>query len=787
MSPSLLSSFDGSRKFAGIAHIPHMDETARDIYESPPTQAADAWERAMEGRWEESPNYAAADSSDTVVHSSPTARALERRTISRSNSHTSSLAEDAEDEESCWQDVDTYFVGLSLLPEADAFKRNVKTFAADALPTSTPAGVPYRAAANVYASPDGSPWPDAVHEHSSAPTASTPFGKMASAARAMPTPPALSTPWHGSLQRPLHRRAVEMAGRAVSNTHAPTFVTPLRKTSMPSLGADFRANAGAQHSAAALAMTSVATPGVPSSPYPFPLATGVRIRRNDLDRARSATPGAEASLGPASSECSGGSNARRALSEREAWNEMWTAAASVRKPRRPAAVPLARSPMPVFAPTRPRLPHSATAPGLSGLGTQALQAAGTLPPVAKDDMQLPVRSLSAALMGAQRVAQLPRFLHHADGAVLQPVVTLASPSRSAPPPAPAPAYQDAPLSARLGMPSSSAAKPEYRDAAVNTSASLALPAVGGRLQKRRSARQLLLKAQEKTTPTKAARVSSPLFVTSFDQLSPPRSAAPPRWPSPEAEPLEIAPDASLAGSAEATKGSRSASPPISSMALLGAPILGGPSAPERPEHVRLRSEEGPGRMRRRDSREMLAEFRQGVVRGSSEDKGHRLAKSRSIGTGLGQAGSPSMPSLTDAFGADGPAQNRHAPRRASLQPLRNVQPMRVPSPPAQEGAALEKVPETQAPQPPRRRSSNTAKLGRTLSKRHSEANLALPRPRWASAAPATTTSTLTEEPAGDVSATAGLGNRHRALQTSLVGMEARIARLKAMLREEGAH
>lgn len=151
-----------------------------------------------------------------------------------------------------------------------------------------------------------------------------------------PTPPpaiSMATPYTFTRKKSLQRRALEMSSRMATPGEG-RFVTPSRKTSMPNIASAF---AGQQ------------APMVPASPYPFPVAA--RATPGTLDRRRggsyavaaipslravSQSPHSSSAAGSMGSEsrCSGGSNAKRDVSENEAMEQLVQAVAqSARKVR----------------------------------------------------------------------------------------------------------------------------------------------------------------------------------------------------------------------------------------------------------------------------------------------------------------------------------------------------------------------------------------------------------------------------------------------------------------------
>ena len=137
------------------------------------------------------------------------------------------------------------------------------------------------------------------------------------------------------------------------NSGLPLHASPLRHA--PSL---FSALASSPPKFVTPARKPTATEIVPSSPYPFPIASGRKpapfpgsaLRRQDLERARSATPGG-CSVG-SDTRYSGGSVAKRQVSESQAFTEMMSAVYKSAKKQSKGQIyrPPANEPeMPVFA------------------------------------------------------------------------------------------------------------------------------------------------------------------------------------------------------------------------------------------------------------------------------------------------------------------------------------------------------------------------------------------------------------------------------------------------------
>jgi hypothetical protein len=151
-----------------------------------------------------------------------------------------------------------------------------------------------------------------------------------------PTPPpaiSAATPYTFTRKKSLQRRALEMSSRMATPGEG-RFVTPSRKTSMPNIASAFASQQSSM---------------VPASPYPFPVAA--RATPGTLDRRRggpfavaaipslravSQSPHSSSAAGSMGSEsrCSGGSNAKRDVSENEAMEQLVQAVAqSARKVR----------------------------------------------------------------------------------------------------------------------------------------------------------------------------------------------------------------------------------------------------------------------------------------------------------------------------------------------------------------------------------------------------------------------------------------------------------------------
>lgn len=294
----------------------------------------------------------------------------------------------------------------------------------------------------------------------------------------------------------LHRRVLETTSK-VRQPHDGRFVTPMRKGSYSNLVGSTPANFQTPHPGVNVAAANV----VPASPYPFPVGTTARprptpaamsgkvagLRRKDLERARSAS----VSTGEGSdSRCSGGSNAKREISEREAWREL--KAAVMQSARKTQNESFRRSSL-----VSDIEPH--------GVG-ELRRSVGT--------------SLSYTAPTAHKVVSFrlsPRVL--TAGSSRHHLLSGESPSRKALDPVldTTPPHDAHSASSSPSPPGSSG---DLRGADVDN-------ILGPRehvsrrkqLAKRKSARQLLLKAQHRETPTRTARPASPLLAKAFNNLS----------------------------------------------------------------------------------------------------------------------------------------------------------------------------------------------------------------------------------------------------------------------------
>lgn len=420
----------------------------------------------------------------------------------------------------------------------------------------------------------------------------------------------------------LHRHVLETARKT---SYSP-FVTPMRATTSSDQLSQFRTPYPSH----------VGSDG-PNSPYPFPVATSARpkatpgprgitvLKRNDLDRARSAS--VESGEG-SDSRCSGGTNAKREISEREAWRELKAAVMqSARKGRR-AEVNISR-----FRDSREGGSSDMSFPRDRHLSNRR---------VSFEPMEKP--SLSRLASNRLRPSR-----------PLNPLLDTTPPHES---------------DQYLRDSSSPAASTGPADNQYVTRPSLG---------KRKSARQLLLKAQHKDTPTRTVRPKSPLLTESFHKLNLEREW---RWrnqladvqsPGSDDSPLEqhqssLSPQDYFGKQRESTPlGHELASP-------VHQPVT----------HNIISKLKRQGTLRRRDSRETLSQYRMGINPDDqfyleSQPASKTLSRPKSMAKldiqpqvtltlhREANASSPSLPSLPDAFTSTREKERResHPHSRAS--------------------------------------------------------------------------------------------------------------------------
>ncbi|EPQ31424.1 uncharacterized protein PFL1_00759 [Pseudozyma flocculosa PF-1] len=450
-----------------------------------------------------------------------------------------------------WSDCDLALVGFSYVPDPDTFKPSaVQPAAAHAPAVSRVVAFETLSCAPSSASlfSDAAASPAGRNDYE--PMASTPQERLARRVDppeispiGLPTLPSYlpspAAPWSVQREREATVQALEPADPEerlplpIRRVHS--FVTPARKPSYICLADQYAAAAaGADRpvDVRPAEPSTQQTPAVPQSPYPFPLAASesmpsvarqraAPLRRNDLARARSATPGA-GSVG-SDSRYSGGSNAVREVSESQAWDEMMAAVQkSVRKQQRDSRSPVSTWP-------RRHLPSpAASRPGMDRQrqqGTPDFRGAFRTKPT----LAMPSLATIAPSPEAKSTLRSSRRSAGEDGSDDDAVDRDASPRQAsrAPPPRsreasfnqPAqpgrvpseaePAWEGS-LTARLHAPQAIGLYSDDSDGTDDTMSS-ADEHDGGRpaLKHKRSARQLLIKAQERSTPTKPTRTQSP--------------------------------------------------------------------------------------------------------------------------------------------------------------------------------------------------------------------------------------------------------------------------------------
>lgn len=816
-----------------------------------------------------------------------------------------------------WSDCDTTFVGFSYLPHRDAFaaasgvqeghmqgEMSTTTSLEDLAPQSE-------------ASPNG--WP------SGTPVASTPFhrGNGSHSFTMLPTPPSFAASPVVPLadadagQRPI-ANPVKQSG--LPFTQEQNFVTPARKPSYMAMHDRFRQLQGQEAPIPEGEMANF-TPAVPASPYPFPMASVLRtskfttggkkplLQHRNLDRARSETPGG-GSVGSDSRQ-SGGSNAIREMSEREAWDEMMAAVQKSVRKKQPAPV-MIPTPITSSAARPSGLPRSNTDPQLSA--SKPIPTQPSRRPQQHVDMEGPVSqqtSSQRALQPLEAPRQPTQRPESADVpqndkpvSAVQPAGALRHRTSRATLIAPRATFKIIPPESPNGSPSGGLPNESPRQHAYPQS-QLALDidmydsdssddSTTGRrnLRHKKSARQLLIRAQERGTPTKPKRAQSPPMTDAF--VSAPSVAAvleaaghrssPPIFLSDQSIrscsssrdiSYEYNAGADLASASGRTKAmaiqrSGKASPDASSEALsasLGktsvtfapmAPILGAIHPGSLDGHgdplAGLRESGRSGRtIRRKDSGEMLSQYRKAKGMGratsmlslSERAKADAEAPNSRPGTATAAtASSSSLPMSGDGeddfilghvenrmrgLASGGSLPGRTIRRFSSVLSLQEKEKVTIERPSSQDGAwkssrgfgrfksritsstlseELNEEPLGEQPKSrtdilgrPKKVGSTTAEDQQTkslASKLGRKAGDTLPRSFGVRSSSATMASaaglkksvlTPTLESAqenaspGNVSLMTGLNHRHTALQGSLLGLEQRLARLKARLED----
>ncbi|SPO29548.1 related to Serine/threonine-protein kinase CBK1 [Ustilago trichophora] len=443
-----------------------------------------------------------------------------------------------------WSDCDTTFIGFSYLPQRDAFKST------PGLPEGRSPGEMSTAASlddlvpKIGASPNS--WP------ASTPVASTPFHRGGSHSLTMlPTPPSFAPSPIAPQIGAAGSEEVENAPRTSINLARPSalpfaqqqnFVTPARKPSYMAMHERFRHLQGQEAPIPEDALANC-TPAVPASPYPFPLASVARtskftggkktmLQRRDLDRARSATPGG-GSVGSDSRQ-SGGSNAVREMSEREAWDEMMAAVQkSVRKKQPVGPVP----PTPVASSAvRPSgLPRSSTDPELSASKPIAaytshrtrLQDPADGPVSRRTSSRRALQPLDAPRQSTNQGEPANQNRNDKPSLTVRPSGALRQRRSRANLVAPRATVKVMPPESPQGSPPGNFLNESPRpgvfpqgqyalDIDMYDSDGSDDSTVGRRnLRHKKSARQLLIRAQERGTPTKPKRAQSPPLTEAF--------------------------------------------------------------------------------------------------------------------------------------------------------------------------------------------------------------------------------------------------------------------------------
>ncbi|PWY97689.1 kinase-like protein [Testicularia cyperi] len=454
-----------------------------------------------------------------------------------------------------WSDCDVSFVGFSRLPPHDAFM--VATGAQEARTGHPSSAQSYNELPLELTTSPGT-WP------ASTPLASTPFVRSTAAgsSHALPTPPSFAPSPVALKQLDVGRlNAGQQRQPSGSETLQPhNYVTPARKPSYMVMHERFKqARETQQEPAISESTPGHQTPAVPQSPYPFPAASVARtakftegkkaiLHRRDLDRARSATPGGGGSVGSESRQ-SGGSNAVREISEREAWDEMMMAVQKSIRKKQNGVAPLSA----VSSRPPSQLPRSTTDPQLSSskpastFSWQDDARSGAEPqhdgrystarralhdtPAPSQITSVPVSQhqseMSADPMPQKPNSGLSRLLgQQASRTVLvapRPTVRLPSPGSPSDDETSAGCFPHG-SSNRLHVPSHHALDIDMYDSDDSDGGDRAARP----LRHKKSARQLLIRAQERGTPTKPNRTQSPSLTDGFSH-APPVSSVAARW------------------------------------------------------------------------------------------------------------------------------------------------------------------------------------------------------------------------------------------------------------------
>ncbi|SJX64148.1 related to Serine/threonine-protein kinase CBK1 [Sporisorium reilianum f. sp. reilianum] len=508
------------------------DRTAQDLSQAPATETAAAADDVPCGmpRSSSSPAVVLNSSSQSI-----TLRDNSSYMAGANSPHVSCSAPR-------WSDCDVSFIGFSYLPHRDAFANCADHEVPSPGEMSTAASLEDLAHRSE-ASPNG--WPAGT------PVASTPFhrgsGSSSHSITMLPTPPSFAPSPVGPVETAQNATANPVRPSAVPFSHQQSFVTPARKPSYMAMHERLRQLQGQEAPIPEDALESL-TPAVPPSPYPFPVASVARtskftggkkplLYRRDLDRARSATPGG-GSVGSDSRQ-SGGSNAVREMSEREAWDEMMAAVQKSVRKKQPIA-PVPATPLTSSAARPAGLTRSTTDPQLSvskpattqqpsSRRTQ-LQARREVPVSRAASARRALQSLNAPRQptepseptGQQTRGEKSALATQPSGTLGQrrsranliapratfKVIPPESSPRSSPPPLGF--LNESPRFGAMTQNQHALDIDMYDSDASDDSSN------GRRnLRHKKSARQLLIRAQERGTPTKPKRAQSPPLTDAF--------------------------------------------------------------------------------------------------------------------------------------------------------------------------------------------------------------------------------------------------------------------------------
>lgn len=435
------------------------------------------------------------------------------------------------------------------------------------------------ASSSIAGSPQPSPFSEASIG-TVGPVASTPYSRLSATATFSPSrvglsPPAIAASTPGPMLHKTIHKASLVAKLATPSDGR--FITPLRKTSMPNISSVYtssrKSGVPAQTAASPYPFPMAATPAPAarktsaastsaaqlSSIRPLPLQHQQQ-RRSESPYSRIVSMGSD-------SRCSGGSNAKRDFSETEAMEQLEAAVMqSARKvrlesqersfPQRLAAL----EEKVLSAGKRPSLPHSRTSPALpSAAPSRSLSGPAardlarrrpSAPTISVNAVSSPSAPRPASTQSSLRNSEKPKgpspvnsFASRRPLAAgrIQPKLHMPTPIIVQPDALETPAEEsqldlDSPLLSRpasrqdqwrsanssetascsnVAQPSSSTMLGVGSDASGAHQLKPTLPP-GRLLRSRRSDRQLKLEAQERTTPTRPARVTSPLLTTQFD-------------------------------------------------------------------------------------------------------------------------------------------------------------------------------------------------------------------------------------------------------------------------------